>query len=334
MKRELLPVRWGCGEWLGALGDLGTFVPIYLALVAFNGLSPTRPLIVTGLVYVASSLFFRVPMPVQPLKAMGAIAIAQGLGMPMIAAAGVWMGVILLCLTLTGRIEWLSRYFTQPIVKGIQLGVGLMLLNVGFRLIAAGPPHAGSLAAPASPTGWFPLLSVLWVLVLPQFPLTLGNAVFAVSDVAHGYFGDRACRVTPRNLSLSLGLANLLAGSFGGLPVCHGSGGLTAHYRFGARTAGSTIIMGGLYILLAVAFGHRARSILGAVPTPLLGAMVVYVGVCHGLLVRGLKEKRLLAWTLGFVGLATGNLAYSLGLGLAAEAACRRLYPKRYKRED
>ncbi|MBI5631273.1 MAG: hypothetical protein HY921_10375 [Elusimicrobia bacterium] len=329
MKEDLLPIRFNFWEWLGALGDMGTFVPIYLALVALNGMPPARSLILVGMVYIGSSLYFRLPIPVQPLKAMGAIAIANGLGMPMLAAAGLWMGVLLLGLAFTGRIEWLSRYFTQPIIKGIQLGIGLMLVKVGLKLIASGPPHVVSTGLPASPLNLFGAISVLWLLVLPQLPLTLGNAVFAVSDVAHAYFSEKAHRATPTSLSISLGLANLMMGALGGLPVCHGSGGLTAHYRFGARTAGSTIIMGGFYVVLALAFAGHAHKILGSIPAALLGAMVIYVGICHALLLRGLKEKRLLAGIVGGIGLVTGNLAYALGFGLIAEQACRRFGGRR-----
>jgi len=320
MNEDFAPIRLSLGEWTGALGDLGTFVPIYLALVALNGLPPVRSLILVGMVYIGCSLYFRIPIPVQPLKAMGAIAIAKRLGMPMLAAGGLWMGVLLLTLAFTGRIGWLSRYFTQPIIKGIQLGVGLMLMKVGLKLITAGPSHAASTGLSASPLNLFGFISVLWILVLPQLPLTLGNAVFAVSDAAHGYFpAGKTRRVTPRSLAISLGLANLITGALGGLPVCHGSGGLTAHYRFGARTAGSTIITGALYIVLALAFAGRAHKILGLIPTPLLGAMVIYVGICHVLLVQGLKEKNFLALGLGLIGLVTGNFTYALGFGLAAE---------------
>ncbi|MBI4376959.1 MAG: hypothetical protein HY549_10980 [Elusimicrobia bacterium] len=319
---RLASIRWSPGEWMGALGDAGTFVPIYLALVALNGLPPARSLALVGAIYVAASLYFRIPIPVQPLKAMAAIAIARGLGMDALAAAGLWMGALLLALAFSRRIEWLARYFTQPIIKGIQLGLGLMLLKTGLQLMAGGPPSVAPSVPPPESEGLWPFISSFWLLVLPQLPLTLGNSIFAVSDVARSYFSGQAQRATPRNFSISLGLANLSIGAMGGMPVCHGSGGLTAHYRFGARTAGSTIIAGGFYLVLAAG---RAPQILGSIPAVLLGAMVVYVGLCHAALIRGLSERRLLAWVLGIIGLATGNLTYALGFGLVAEEAYRRM---------
>jgi len=327
-----LPIRLGLREWSGALGDLGTFVPVYMSLVALNGLPPARAIFLVGLVYIAAALYFRIPIPVQPLKAMSAIAIADGLGMPMISAAGIWMGLILLLLTLTGKIDWLSRYFTRPIVKGIQLGVGLMLIrtSVGLLTLSSCPIVGSARVAPFSLPEFSIFLPALWVLVLPQLPLTLGNAVYAVSDVARDYFGEGARRTSPRRLALSLGLSNLLTGFLGGLPVCHGSGGLTAHYRFGARTAGATLITGGAFVLISAIFFASGDLILGSIPPWVLGVMLLYVGACHVWLLRRLREKHAIAIVMGLVGVMSGNLMYALILGLLMEGLLVRV--KRRKR--
>jgi MFS superfamily sulfate permease-like transporter len=327
-KEELVPVRFGFNEWLGALGDLGTFVPIFLSLAALNGLPPARTLVLVGLVYITSALYFRLPMPVQPLKAMAAIAIAGGLGMPLLVAGGIWMGLILLALAASGRIEWMEQYFTPPIVKGIQLGVGLMLIKASFSLMTLGSYPSGlpSQMSINSLPGIAGFLTALWVLVLPQLPLTLGNAVFAVSDVADHHFGKKAKRAAPKNLAVSLGVANLTIGALGAMPVCHGSGGLTAHYRFGARTAGSTIIMGGIYLFLGLVFVHLGGPVLRSIPPWVLGAMLLYVGICHSQLFLYLKEKHLLAFAMGLIALFTSNLAYSLFFGLIVENVPRLAY--------
>ena len=78
----------------------------------------------------------------------------------------------------------------------------------------------------------------------PQIPLTFANSCLATADAAQTYFGERAASVRPGRLATTLGSANVLAGSIGGMPVCHGAGGLTAHYSFGARTAGAPLLMG------------------------------------------------------------------------------------------
>jgi SulP family sulfate permease len=321
VKDDLLPIRLGLREWLGALGDIGTFVPIFLSLVALNGLPLSRSLVLVGLIYICTALYFRIPLPVQPLKAMATIAIAGGLGMPMIMAAGLWMGIILLLLAFTGRIEWLTQFFSRPIVKGIQLGVGLMLIKASLNLITMSsyPEDPGVRESLDQLPPLSVILPSLWILVLPQLPLTLGNAVFAVSDVAGDYFGDKSRRASPRNLASSIGLANLAIGVVGGLPVCHGSGGLTAHYRFGARTGGATLIMGVLYITLAIAIFFSGDLFLRFIPPWLIGLMLLYVGICHALLVRGLMEQVWLALSMGIIALLTGNLLYSLVFGLLAE---------------
>src|SRR5215510_11591749 len=86
--------RFDRAELAGAMGDLGVFVPIAVALIVKNGLTPTAVLLPAGLLYVAAGLVYRLPVPVQPLKAFGAIAIAQGLGSSEIAAGALVMGAV------------------------------------------------------------------------------------------------------------------------------------------------------------------------------------------------------------------------------------------------
>lgn len=316
MRRLGRPV-WG--DVSGGFGDVGTMIPIFLSLAALCGLPPGRSLSLVGAVYVLAALFFRIPVPVQPLKAMAAIAIANGLGMPMIQAAALWMGLILLLAGSTGIIEWLSRWFTRPVVKGIQLGVGLMLLKAAVMLLLRGVPLSAEGAEGAGFPGLESMLPALWLLVIPQLPLTLGNAVYASADVARDYFGHRAHRATPRNLALSLGGANLAAGLLGGLPVCHGSGGLTAHVRCGARTPWATVIAGSVFLVAGLVLRERAPMVLRLLPVELLSVLVGYVGLCHVMLIRGLDSKRPLAWGMGAAAVLSGNLAMALALGLVLD---------------
>src|SRR5947209_17356092 len=96
------PFRFDWAEMAGALGDLGVLVPIAVALIVQNGLTPTAVLLPAGLLYVIAGLFYRVPVAVQPLKAFGAIAIAKGLGAPEIAAGALLMGAVFVTLGLSG----------------------------------------------------------------------------------------------------------------------------------------------------------------------------------------------------------------------------------------
>ncbi len=310
-------------EWAGAFGDLGISVPVLLALSASGALDLSRALLLFGAVYVCSGLYFRIPLPVQPLKAATALVIARGLGGAALRACSLWMAAIFLLLPLTGLSEKINRAFTRTIVRGIQCGVGLLLFKAAYKLLVFAP-HAAA-AMPAGPGAGFPGLAdiwtALWVLVIPQLPLTLGNSVAATCEVSRGYFGDGAARVEPGKISLSIGLANLVSAVFGGMPVCHGSGGVTAHHKLGARTAGATVIIGTVFIALSLALGSAgSAALLGAIPGWLLAVLLGYTGLLHTKLVFDPQSSLPVAAGMGLLGFLTSNLSYALALGLAAEA--------------
>jgi SulP family sulfate permease len=162
-------------------------------------------------------------------------------------------------------------------------------------------------------------------LVVPQIPLTLGNAVFATADTARAYFGEDARRVTPRALLKTMGISQIVCALFGGVGVCHGSGGLTAHYRLGARTGLAPVLMGGLCLALALLLDGNVLPMLALIPYPVLGTLVVFVGVQHGLLVRDLRgwENGAVAAITAGVGFATRNLALGFGCGIVLEYSLR-----------
>ena len=123
---------------------------------------------------------------------------------------------------------------------------------------------------------------------------------------------------TPKNLAVSMGVFNLTAGIFGAMPVCHGSGGIAAHYRFGARTGGAPIIMGIILLSVVFIFGHMVTSIISFVPLALLGFLLITAGVQMLCLVLDLKKWKdaavalLVAAVTGF----TRNLALAITLGI------------------
>jgi MFS superfamily sulfate permease-like transporter len=129
------------------------------------------------------------------------------------------------------------------------------------------------------------------------------------------YFGDRAERVKPGRLATSFGSANLLAGALGGMPVCHGAGGLTAHVAFGARTGGAPLVMGVALLTLAVGFGAGLASLLIAFPLPILAGLLATAGLLHIGLLRDLSGVP--AWVLA---LGVGLVGYQVHLALALAA--------------
>jgi MFS superfamily sulfate permease-like transporter len=133
------PFRFDRAELAGAVGDLGVLVPIAVALIVKNGLTPTAVLLPAGLLYVVAGLVYRLPVPVQPLKAFGAIAIAHGFGADDIAAGALLMGLLFLVLGASGLLDWVAKVFPQPIIRGIQLSVGLLFCQLAWRLVSSTP---------------------------------------------------------------------------------------------------------------------------------------------------------------------------------------------------
>lgn len=355
------------GDASGAVADLGVLIPIATALIVKNGLDAGTVLVCVGALYIAAGLYFKVPVPVQPIKAAAAIAIARDLPPATISAAGVLLGLSLVVLSATGAAKLITRFFTEPVVRGLQLGVGLLLVRSALRLptppvsattwvvaalcavllgvaarnrrwplalilVAGGVAWSlitGGRPVALRPELWHPRLasdvfdaSVLWsaftLLVIPQIPLTFGNAVVAVVDLERKYFGARARRVNPVSVSLSCGTANVLVGSLGGMPMCHGSSGLTAHYRSGARSHRMNLLIGIPLVVLGVGFGATAFSTLALIPIAVLVGLLAFTGVMHALLVTDLRGYDLaVSIAMGVVGLLTSNLAVSLALGLA-----------------
>jgi SulP family sulfate permease len=163
--------------------------------------------------------------------------------------------------------------------------------------------------------------------VLPQLPLSLGNSVYATEDVVASYYGAAARRVTAKRLLVSLGLMNLAAAAAGGMPLCHGAGGATAHYRLGARTAGATLLAAALFAALAAAAAFGVSPLL--VPGAVLAGMLLFVGIEHCLLIADLVTVDEIACALlvAGLGLAVNNLAVGFVAGWAVYVVALRGSP-------
>lgn len=121
------------------------------------------------------------------------------------------------------------------------LATGLLLgTHAGFSDINIQVHLPGFLDFPLPAAADFSF--ALLALVLPQLPITMGNAILAYTDLSQKYFEQKSVRVTNRNVCFSMAFANLLSFCLGGMPMCYGAGGLAAHYRFGARTAGHPLL--------------------------------------------------------------------------------------------
>jgi SulP family sulfate permease len=159
-----------------------------------------------------------------------------------------------------------------------------------------------------------------FALVLPQIPMTMGNAVIAYADLSREYFGDNAKKVTYRGACLSMALANFLSFFLGGMPLCHGAGGLAAHYRFGARTAGSNIMIGLVFAGLAVLLGDHVLAVVNLLPMAVLGVLLLFAGSQLALSVIDIRERKELFVVLMILGITlASNLAvgFIVGIGVA-----------------
>lgn len=351
-------------ELAGALGDLGTLLPIAIAMILFNGLNAMGLFLSIGFFYIASGIYFGITVPVQPMKVIGAYAIATAMSPDQILASSLLMGIFLLIVGLTGAIDLIQKATPKSVIRGVQLSTGALLISGGVKFMMgtstyqmlqqAVEPHLtvqgvgpvpislliGAVAAVITlllldnkkfPAGLMVVLGgiaigllfgarfhlsgetigvhipdffpfgfpgkadftfALFALVLPQLPMTLGNAVLAYTDLSKEYFGEQSAKVTNRNACVSMAFANFFSFLLGGMPLCHGAGGLAAHYRFGAKTAGSNVMIGGLFLALALILGNDIVGMFNLLPMSILGVLLVFAGAQLTLTIMDLETRK------------------------------------------
>ena len=389
-------LRFDRMEIAGSLGDMGTLLPIAIAMILINGLSPMGMFFSIGIFYILSGLYYGITVPVQPMKVIGAYAIATAMTASQILASAALMGLFLLIIGGTNAITPIGKYTPKAVIRGVQLSTGVLLMAQGVKFMLGsskfqmirqaaepylvfqhiGPLHIGVfigiiggvltlllLENRKFPAGlvvvlggtflglvigthegfdkikmgfYFPEILpfgfparadftfALFALVLPQLPMTIGNAVIANADLSSEYFGDDSQKVTYRALTLSMALANLMSFLVGGMPLCHGAGGLAAHYRFGARTAGSNLMIGGVFLVLALFLGVHALSIVYLMPMSVLGILLVFAGSQLAMTVIDMKTRKDLFVVLLILGITlASNLAAGFMLGIAAAYALK-----------
>jgi MFS superfamily sulfate permease-like transporter len=363
-------------EWAGAVGDLGTLIPFVVAYIAVLKMDPFGVLFSFGAAMVICGVYFRTPFPVQPMKAIGAVAATQAaqtatITQTTVYGADIATGLIWLALGLTGVARHISRLVPRPIVIGIVLGLGIGFMLEGIRWMSGGWLMAGIgllgtvllLSNKAIPAMFLLLLygalcgacqhpqilrvlsatriafhlprialaSITWhdmligtaFLALPQLPLTLGNAVIALREENNRLFPQRS--VTENRIATSTGLMNLGSAVFGGVPMCHGAGGMAGHVAFGARTGGAPIILGVILLCLAFFFSGSIQTIFGLMAQPVLGVILFLTGAQLALGSCDFsKDKGERFMTLATAAFALWNVGLAFVVGILLHQIARR----------
>ncbi|MCK5099925.1 MAG: putative sulfate/molybdate transporter [Desulfobacteraceae bacterium] len=376
-------------ELAGSFGDLGTLLPLSIGMIMINGLNPSGLFLSIGLFYILSGMYYGVTVPVQPMKVIGAYAIAMALSASQIAASGFLVGCFLLIIGGTGAIGFIGKYIPKSVIRGVQMATGTLLMAQGVKFVigtskyqllqSAAEPYLsiqsmgpipiniiiGIIAGITTllfldnkkfPGGLLVICSglivgiffgthigfnelklgiylpkllpfgfptgadfsfALMILVLPQIPMTLGNAVVANADLSEQYFAEDSKKVTHKALCFSMSIANFFSFFVGGMPLCHGAGGLAAHYRFGARTAGSNLMIGIIFIALATFLGIHTLALIKLIPFSVLGVLLIFAGSQLAITIIDIKKRKDLFVSLVMLGITlASNLAIGFGVGI------------------
>lgn len=223
------------------------------------------------------------------------------------------LGISLLMLALLP-----SRRFPAALV-GLAAGV------VAGQVLGVAPPlewpQLGFYPPPLVIPTWDELLYGLREAALPQIPLTLANAIIVAAVVTRRLYPREVLPASERNLSLTTGIGNLLAAPFGGYPMCHGSGGIAAHHRFGGRTATAPVALGLLLLAVGLFMGDSALMLMKAVPDAVVGGLLLLSGIELALSSRPREYEGADLFVLVAMGAicvaANPAIAFAVGLPLA-----------------
>jgi len=352
-------------EFAGAFGDLGTFIPFVIAYISLHNIDPLGILVSFGVFKIIVGFYFKTPIPVQPMKAIGGMAIAhpESITQGMILGSGLFTAFFWLAMGFSGAISWLHKITGKPISRGIMLGLGFSFIWEGLKMMGDQPVVAGGALIltfillnheriPAmvlllfwgfictlynnpqlldefsqisinfrlpqiylGKVSWSDLIAGTLILGLPQAPLTLGNAIIGTAEENNELFPERP--VSVKTIALDHGFMNLFSAAIGGIPLCHGAGGMAGHVRFGARTGGALIIMGFIVLLMGLFLSDSVIIFLKWFPASILGVILFFAGLELASITRDIgSQKEDIYIMLTTAGLAMWNMgvAYLTGL--------------------
>ena len=366
--------RYDLQELAGAFGDLGTLIPFVVGYITINHMDPAGILVGFGVFKLWAGLYFRTPVPIQPMKVIGTAAITQGGAITpgAIFASGLFTGVVWGVMGLSGAVSWIEKITRRPVVQGIVLGLGLGFVVEGVKmthgdlllaaiasamtlvllsyprlpamlaLLALGagvalvrePTLLADLARMSfhfrlpttglSQIAWSDVAAGIMILGLPQLPLTLGNAIISTVEENNTHFPDRP--ITVKEVALDHAALNLVGTALGGIPMCHGAGGMAGHIRFGAKTGGALVILGSLVLFVGLFLADSVATLFKCFPPVILGVILLFGGLELAAGGRGgannSKEDRYIIYLTA--GLAMWNMGVAYLVGLLLAIACER----------
>lgn len=362
------------GDLTGAFADGAILFPLMAALAVQTGMNGAMLLATAGMAYIAAGFIFRVPMSVQPLKSVVVAALALGASAVEVGYSGLVVGVCCLALSFckADRLAALvPRHLVHGLQMA--LGIMLIMKGMKSGLFVSNPYLAAlfifltamilllSVRTDKPVMGWIAAVGILggvaiafngghelvrpsthgiihlktiFSLALSQVVLTLANSVVGTCDVAQRYFGAAARLVTPTRLLRSIGIGNILVAPLGGLPFCHGAGGVTAHMKGGAKSWHMNLIIGAVLLGLAALSLSMAMPLIPAYPQILMAALLLATGWFHMLLAKvswGQADLRWLLVAMGLAALITQDMLWVLVIGVAGEGIRHLIWVRRQR---
>lgn len=317
--------KFSIREFGGAFGDWGTLIPFVIGYISIVGLSPASIFFSLGITNILMGVKYNLPLPVQPQKTIGTVALSQKWHPNLVISTGFGTGIIWIILGFSKKLNNLVKKVPIIAVRGIQLGLALILgwvalnlfiddLLLGFisivliLLLIKNKPVPSAiiltfmgifiiflngtvyfsdikLSIPIFdfqiPT-WENFLIGMLVAGIAQLFLTLTNVMIATVALVRDLFPEKENAIDANSLAFNMGIMNTVIPFLGGMPLCHGSGGLAAQYAFGARTGGSMILEGIMEIFLGIFFSETLFLLFNEFPEAILGAMLIYTAFLLG----------------------------------------------------
>ncbi|MDD2666298.1 MAG: putative sulfate/molybdate transporter [Methanocellales archaeon] len=316
-------------ELAGALGDFGPLNPFIIGYIAVLGLDPSGILIAMGVTNLIVGLIYKLPLPVEPQKAVGVVALNEHWSPSLVYGTGIGMGLIWLFLAFSKSIGKIAKVIPLCVIVGVQFGLALTLLKESLELIWTNIFLAAMalilvmllIKNKKLPAGLAIFLLGLAVVFISTPDITLEFGLYlpkiyvpSLYDMGRGLLTVGIAqvvltlsnavlatslavnnkfpgnRIGEENLAKNIGWMNTIFPFFGGIPMCHGAGGFAAQYFFGARTGGAMLMEGILEIILAFFLAESVSTIFGAFPLSIIGVMLFFAALELGKFMRTLGK--------------------------------------------